>query len=183
MWPPSAFSHSRGPLGLFLKTATKTAENIEEDGHTWPEQVAAFPRHAAVAPTGPLRSNGRLDRALLGTAENTARKQQIGLRFEPGQSGNPSGRPKGSRNKATLAVETLLDGEAEVITRKAIELAKKGDLVAIRLCLDRIAPPRKDRPIPFSLPALGKEQTHPPASQQSSPALRTATSHPVRRES
>ena len=50
----------------------------------------------------------------------------------------------------------MLDGEAEVITRKAIELAKTGDLAAIRLCLDRIAPPRKDRPIPFSLPALGK---------------------------
>jgi hypothetical protein len=43
-----------------------------------------------------------------------------------------------------------------VITRKVIELAKKGDLVAIRLCLDRIAPPRKDRPIPFSLPTLAK---------------------------
>jgi len=96
------------------------------------------------------------DRALLGSAENTAQKQQIGRPFEPGQSGNPSGRPKGSRNKATLAVEALLDGEAEAITRKAIELAKKGDLVAIRLCLDRIAPPRKDRPIPFALPALDR---------------------------
>jgi hypothetical protein len=46
----------------------------------------------------------------------------------------------------TLAVEALLDGEAETITRKAIELAKEGDLTALRLCLDRIAPPRKDRP-------------------------------------
>ena len=95
------------------------------------------------------------DRSRLGGAENTAQKQQIGRPFEPGQSGNPAGRPKGSRNKATLAVEILLDGEAEAITRKAIELAKQGDLVAIRLCLDRIAPPRKDRPIPFALPALG----------------------------
>ena len=95
------------------------------------------------------------DRALLGTAENTAQKQQIGRPFEPGLSGNPAGRPKGSRNKATLAVEILLDGEAEAITRKAIELAKQGDLVAIRLCLERICPPRKDRPISFALPALG----------------------------
>jgi hypothetical protein len=78
--------------------------------------------------------------------------------FEPGQSGNPAGRPKGSRNKATLAVEVLLDGEAETITRKAIELAKNGDLTAIRLCLDRIAPPRKDRPVLFALPALGKAE-------------------------
>jgi hypothetical protein len=52
----------------------------------------------------------------------------------------------------------LLDGEAEAITRKAIELAKNGDLAAIRLCLDRIAPPRKDRPVPFALPALGKAE-------------------------
>ena len=96
------------------------------------------------------------DRQAVSAAENTGQKQQIGRPFEPGQSGNPAGRPKGSRNKATLAVEALLDGEAEAITRKAIELAKQGDLVAIRLCLDRIAPPRKDRPIPFALPALDR---------------------------
>ena len=52
----------------------------------------------------------------------------------------------------------MLDGEAEEITRKVIELAKKGDLVAIRLCLERIAPPRKDRPVLFALPALAKAQ-------------------------
>ena len=67
--------------------------------------------------------------------------------FSKGQSGNPSGRQRGSRNKATLAVEALLDGEAEALTRKAIELALAGDTVALRLCLDRIAPPRKGRPI------------------------------------
>jgi hypothetical protein len=59
--------------------------------------------------------------------------------FEPGKSGNPAGKLKGTRNKTTLAVEALLDGEAETITRKAIELAKDGDLTALRLCLDRIA--------------------------------------------
>jgi hypothetical protein len=58
------------------------------------------------------------DRPLLSAAaENTAQKQQIGRPFEPGQSGNPAGHPKGSRNKATLAIEVLLDGEAEAITR------------------------------------------------------------------
>ena len=71
-----------------------------------------------------------------------------------GASGNPNGRPSGSRNKTTLAVESLLDGEAEVLTRKAIELAKGGDLVALRLCLDRVCPPRKDRPVNFTMPAL-----------------------------
>jgi hypothetical protein len=53
-----------------------------------------------------------------------------------------------------LAMEALLDGEAEDLTRKAIELAKGGDLVALRLCLDRICPPRKERPVNFALPPL-----------------------------
>ena len=68
--------------------------------------------------------------------------------------GNPSGRPRGARNKTTLAVEALLDGEAEVLTRKAIERAKDGDSVALRLCLERILPPRKDRPVSFALPKI-----------------------------
>jgi len=51
-------------------------------------------------------------------------------------------------------MEALLDGEAEELTRKAIELAKGGDMAALRLCLDRILPPRKDRPVSFVLPAV-----------------------------
>ena len=74
--------------------------------------------------------------------------------FEKGQSGNPTGRPAGSRNKVSLAIDALLDGDAEAITQTAIKLAKAGDTVALRLCLDRIAPPRKDRPVPFALPKL-----------------------------
>ena len=87
-------------------------------------------------------------------AENSAKKQR-GRPFEKGQSGNPRGKPKGARNKATLAAEALLDGEAEAITRKAIELAKGGDITAIRLCLERIIPPRKERPVGAShLPCI-----------------------------
>ena len=84
--------------------------------------------------------------------EKTDTKQ--GARFRKGQSGNPSGRPRGARNKTTLAVEALLDGEAEALTRKAIERAKEGDSVALRLCLERILPPRKDRPVSFALPKM-----------------------------
>jgi hypothetical protein len=76
--------------------------------------------------------------------------QRRGGRFKPG---NP-GRPKRARHKTTLAIEALLDGEAEALTRKAIELAKAGDLVALRLCLDRICPPRRERPVSFALPEL-----------------------------
>jgi hypothetical protein len=75
-------------------------------------------------------------------------------RFTPGKSGNPSGRPKGALNKATLATQALLDGEAEALTRKAVELAKEGHPAALRLCLERLLPPRKDRPITFALPQL-----------------------------
>ena len=57
--------------------------------------------------------------------------------FKPGQSGNPSGRPHGSRNKATLALEALLDDEGEAITRKAIEKALEGDTAALRLVVVR----------------------------------------------
>ena len=71
--------------------------------------------------------------------------------FKPGQSGNTSGRPKGARHATTLAIEALLDGDAEAITRKAIDAAKAGDMVAIRLVLDRICPPRKTRPIHIEL--------------------------------
>jgi hypothetical protein len=74
--------------------------------------------------------------------------------FRPGRSGNPSGRPKGARNRATLAMEALLDGEAEELTRKAIELAKCGDMGALRLCMDRLLPARRDRAVNFALPKL-----------------------------
>jgi hypothetical protein len=77
-----------------------------------------------------------------------------GRPFEPGQSGNPSGRPKGARNKTTIAVEGLLDNEAEALTRKVIELALAGNMAAIRLCFERLLPPRRDRGVAFDLPKI-----------------------------
>lgn len=74
--------------------------------------------------------------------------------FKPGQSGNPAGRSKGCKNRATLAAEALLDGEAERLTRKAVELALDGDQVALRLCLERILPPRRGRYLCLDLPRL-----------------------------
>ncbi|MEM9061654.1 MAG: DUF5681 domain-containing protein [Pseudomonadota bacterium] len=75
-------------------------------------------------------------------------------KFQKGQSGNPAGKPKGARHRTTRAVEALLEGEAEGLTRKAVELALDGDTTALRLCLERIAPARKDNPIRFSMPAM-----------------------------
>lgn len=67
--------------------------------------------------------------------------------------GNP-GKPKGTRHRVTRAVLDLLDGEAEKLTGKAVEMALGGDATALRLCLERIAPPRKDAPVLFELPAM-----------------------------
>jgi hypothetical protein len=55
-------------------------------------------------------------------------------------------------------LETLLDGQATALTQKAIDLALAGDMQALRLCLDRILPPRKDRPVTFTLPPITSAQ-------------------------
>ncbi len=67
--------------------------------------------------------------------------------------GNP-GKPKGARHKATQAAMTLLNGEASALTRKAVDQALGGDTTALRLCLERIVPPRKDAPVMFDLPSM-----------------------------
>lgn len=72
--------------------------------------------------------------------------------FAPGNA--LGGNRKGSRHKVTRAIETLLEGQHEALTQKAIEKALDGDMTAMRLCLDRIAPPRKDAPISFALPPI-----------------------------
>ena len=70
--------------------------------------------------------------------------------FGPGNSG----KPKGARHKATQAALALLDGEAEALTRQAVTMALGGDATALRLCLERIAPPRKDVAVTFDLPRM-----------------------------
>ena len=81
------------------------------------------------------------------------RKSAKNTRGKPFQPGN-AGKPKGTRNRTTLALEALLDGEAEALTRKAIEMALTGDGAAMRLVMDRILPPRKERPVMFAMPKL-----------------------------
>lgn len=88
--------------------------------------------------------------------EKTGRKQAG--KFQKGESGNPKGRPQGVRNKTTMAALALLEGEAEALTRKAIETALCGDLQALRLCLERILPPLKSQFAPVFL-ELPKTQT------------------------
>ena len=68
-------------------------------------------------------------------------------------AGNP-GRPPGARHKTTRATLALLEGEAEGLSRKAVEMALNGDTTALRLCLERIAPAKKDTPVQFDLPPM-----------------------------
>jgi hypothetical protein len=53
-----------------------------------------------------------------------------------------------------LAAEALLEGEAKRLARSAIEKALDGDSQALRLCMDRLIPPRRDRPVTFVLPRI-----------------------------
>lgn len=93
---------------------------------------------------------------------STARKNAAKTRGKPFGPGNP-GKPKGARHRATLAAEAMLDGEADALTRKAIDMAKAGDTVALRLCLERLVPPRKERPFAVDLPTISGAQDHPAA--------------------
>ena len=68
-------------------------------------------------------------------------------------SGNP-GRPRGARHKITQAIEAMLEGQQESLTQAVIDKALEGDVTALRLCLDRIAPARKDAPVSFALPEI-----------------------------
>jgi hypothetical protein len=89
-------------------------------------------------------------------ADNFLQKQQKqrGRPFEKGRSGNPAGRPRGCRNRGTQAAQLLLEGEAEALTRKAVELALGGDPAALRLCLDRLIAPHRERLVPVALPPM-----------------------------
>ena len=102
-----------------------------------------------------------------------------GRRFEKGRSGNPAGRRRGSRNKATLAAAALLAGESEALTRKAIEVALAGDPTAMRLCMERVLPPCRVRTVKFSLPPIevaSTAETCGPSARDISLAMNAVTS-------
>jgi len=77
--------------------------------------------------------------------------KQRGRPFVKGQSGNPAGRPRASKNNSMQAMQLLLAGEAQALTRKAVELALAGDTTALRMCLDRLMVPRRERVVPLAM--------------------------------
>jgi hypothetical protein len=90
---------------------------------------------------------------MTGAADNAAGKQR-GRPFVRGQSGNPTGKPRGLRNKVTVAVEGLMGQYVQQVTARVIERASKGDMVAARLILDRVVPIRRGRPVRLKLPDI-----------------------------
>lgn len=74
-------------------------------------------------------------------------------RGRPFERGNP-GKQKGTRHRITRALEALLEGEGEALTRKAVELALAGDGLALKLCMDRLLPVLRERPVNVDLPQM-----------------------------
>ena len=74
--------------------------------------------------------------------------------FPKGISGNPTGRPKGSKDRRTAILRDLLEPHADALIKKAVALGKAGDVQALRLCLERLLPPLKAEITPVFVPAL-----------------------------
>jgi Family of unknown function (DUF5681) len=129
-----------------------------------PEHLPDAPAEAspsAAAPNSALSASATGEEApasapvsvLEPSAEQSAKKQR-GRPFEPGQSGNPNGRPKGARNRVTRAVEALIDGQGEALGAKAVEKALQGDSPMLRALLSTLVPPRRERTVEFELPKI-----------------------------
>jgi len=95
-------------------------------------------------------------------ASKTAEKPR-GRPFEPGNRANPNGRPTGSRNRATLLLDALAEGEAEMVVRNVLDQAKGGNLKAAELLLARAWPAQKSRVVHVKIPALKTAEDLPAA--------------------
>lgn len=92
-------------------------------------------------------------------------------KFTKGRSGNPTGKPPGTKDRRTELRE-LLRPHAPALLEKAVNLAMEGDPQALRLCLDRIIPSVKATSEPVKL-ELPKGAT---LSEQAQAVMNAATS-------
>lgn len=82
----------------------------------------------------------------------TTMKKPPGKPFTKGQSGNPAGKPKGTRNRMTALATAVLEKDVEAIAKVITTAALRGDLQAARLVIERLCPPMRERPIDLELP-------------------------------
>src|ERR1700745_2080091 len=76
------------------------------------------------------------------------------MRFQPGQSGNPGGRPAGSRNKKTIAAQAVMEERAEEMATNLLDRAKNGEPAAMRLCMEQLVPTGRNRRVAIELPVV-----------------------------
>jgi hypothetical protein len=78
------------------------------------------------------------------------------MRGRPFQPGNKygRGRPRGSRNRVARVCQDTLDGHAENLMKKCVVLAYQGNTTAMRLCMERLMPARRQRTLQFRLPPI-----------------------------
>jgi hypothetical protein len=88
----------------------------------------------------------------------TTKAENLRPGWKPGQSGNPKGRPRGSRNRVTLVALAAMEEGADAIARKVVDMAKEGDISAARLVIERLVPVAKERPIFLALPDTGSAE-------------------------
>jgi len=89
----------------------------------------------------------------IGLSENSGRNQKPQL-FKPGQSGNPAGKPRGTRHAALLALDAIGQEGAEGTLRAVVEAAGRGDMRAADILLRRVWPERKGRTVALDLPPM-----------------------------
>jgi hypothetical protein len=76
------------------------------------------------------------------------------MTYQPGQSGNPAGRAVGSRNKKTIAMEEAFFAQADALVQNVVKRAMAGEPAAMRLCMERVLPVGRGRPLPIDLPTV-----------------------------
>jgi hypothetical protein len=112
----------------------------------------ASPKGSSTAPAHGASSEASSTAAAFAIGTNGQNRR--GRPFERGQSGNPNGRPKGSRNRVTAALEELIEARGEALVEKAIENALQGDSPMLRVLLNRLVPRRPDRTVEFAIPEI-----------------------------
>lgn len=76
------------------------------------------------------------------------------MAFKKGESGNPKGKPKGTRHKTTQLAYAMMEGGLEAILEQVVAKAKAGDMLACRIIIDKFVPNQKDRTVAIELPPI-----------------------------